>query len=142
MNAIPQIYASLFRMSDLEFLLGGEVFRVQRLAARQACDCLAQGPLAERLEVHSSVSAEVFRLFLSAVKGEVIEITNANIKGLSAVCDEFGFGSFSQQLRAFKDSPAHQKVRFDALEKRVLRLEADVQALQGSHQTAAAAPAG
>jgi hypothetical protein len=35
-NAIPQIYATLFRMSDLEFLLGGEVFRVQGLATRQA----------------------------------------------------------------------------------------------------------
>jgi hypothetical protein len=82
-------------------------------------------------------------LFRSAIEGEVIEITNANIDGLSAVCDEFGFGSLSQRLWAFKASPAHQqKVQVDALEERVLRLEVNVQALQGSHQTAAAAQAG
>jgi hypothetical protein len=72
----------------------------------------------------------------------VIEITNANIEGLSAVCHEFGFGSLSQQLRALKDSPAHQKVWVDAFEEKVRRLEADVQALQGSHQTAATTQAG
>jgi hypothetical protein len=78
-------------------------------------------------------------LFRSAVEGEVIEVTNANIDCISAVCDEFGFGSLSQRLRGFKDGPAHQqKVRVGALEERVHRLEADVQALQGSHQTAAA----
>jgi hypothetical protein len=77
----------------------------------------------------------------SAVEGEVIEATNGNvyIHRLSAVCDESGFESLSQRLRAFKDSPAHQRVRVDALEERVLRLEADVQALQRSHQTAAQA---
>jgi hypothetical protein len=117
-------------MSDVRFFLGGKGFRVQSLAARLACDRLAQGPRAERLEVHSAVSEEVFRLFLSAVEGEVIEITNANIKGLSAVCDEFGLGSLSQRLQAFKDSPAHQKVRIDALEERVRRLGVDVQARQ------------
>jgi hypothetical protein len=114
----------------------------ERFCGFKACDRVAQGLRAEPLEVHSAVSAEVFRLFRSAVEGEVIEITNADIEGLSAVCNEFGLGSLSQRLRAFKDSPAHQKVRIGALEKRVRRLEADVQALQGSHQTAAAAQAG
>jgi hypothetical protein len=117
-------------MSDLELLLGGEIFRVQGLAARLACDRLAQDPRAERLQVRSVVSADVFRLFRSAVEGEVIEITNANIKGLSVVCDEFGFGSISQRLRAFKDGPAHQKVRIGALEGRARLLEADFQARQ------------
>jgi hypothetical protein len=127
-----------FRMSDLELLLGGEVFRVQGLAARQACERLAQGP--GGLEVHSIVPAHIFRLFRSAAEGNVIEITNMNIESLSAAYDEFGSGSLSQRLRAFKDGPAHrEKVRVDALDKRVRRLEADVQALQGSHQTAAAA---
>jgi hypothetical protein len=76
-------------------------------------------------------------------KVQVIEITNANIDGLSVVCDEFSFGCLSQRLRVFKDSSAHrQKLRVDALEERVFQLEADVQALQGSQQTAAAAQAG
>jgi hypothetical protein len=121
---------------------GGEVFRVRDLAVRQTRDRLAQGPRAQPFEVHSAVSAGVFRLFRSTVEGEVIEIKNANIGGLSAVCDEFGFGSLSQRLRAFKDSPARQKVRVDTLEEKVFQLEADVQAHQGSHQTAAAAQAG
>jgi hypothetical protein len=142
-DASTQIYATWFRISDLQFLLGGEVFRVRGLAASLACDRLAQGPRAERLEVHSAISAEIFRLFRSAVEGEVIEITNANVEGLSAVCDEFGFGSLLQRLRAFKDGPAHQqKLQVDALEERVRRLEADIQALPSSHQTAATAQAG
>jgi hypothetical protein len=64
------MYATWFRISDLQFLLGGEIFRVRGLAARLACNSLAQGPRAERLEVHSAVSAEVFRLFRSAVEGK------------------------------------------------------------------------
>jgi hypothetical protein len=126
-------------MSDLQFLLGGEVFRVRGLVARLACDRLAEGRRAERLEVNSAASAEVFQLFRSAVEGEVIEITNANIDGLSTVCDKFGFEGLSERLRAVKGGPAHQqKVRVDAFEERVRRLEADVQAVQGSHQMAAA----
>jgi hypothetical protein len=58
-------------------------------------------------------------MFRSAVEGEVVEVTNANIDGLSAVCDEFGFGSLSQRLLVFKNGPAYQqKVRVDALEER------------------------
>jgi hypothetical protein len=56
----------------------------------------------------------------------VIEITNANIEGLPAVCNELGFGSLSRRLRAFKDDPADEKVRVDALEQRVRRREVDV----------------
>jgi hypothetical protein len=47
----------------------------------------------QRREVHSAVSGEIFRLFLSAVEGKVIEITNTNIDGLSSICDEFGFAN-------------------------------------------------
>jgi hypothetical protein len=68
---------------------------------------LVQDLRAERLEVHSAVSTDVFRLFRSAVEGEVIGITNANIDGREAVCDKFGFWSLSQRLRAFKDGPAN-----------------------------------
>jgi hypothetical protein len=69
----------------------------------------------------------------------VIEVTNANIYGLSAACNEFGFESLSRWPLAFKDGPVHQqKVPVDALEERVLRLKANVQAFQGLHQTAAA----
>jgi hypothetical protein len=41
-----------------------------------------------RFRVASNVSWEMFRTFLSPVKGESIEMTNAN---LFALCDEFGF---------------------------------------------------
>jgi hypothetical protein len=47
-------------MSDWQFLLSGEVFRVQGLAAVKPATVWLKAPRAERLEVHSAVSAEVF----------------------------------------------------------------------------------
>jgi shikimate kinase len=41
-----------------------------------------------RTPSRSQVSAEIFEMFRSALKGEV---TNANLADLSALCGEFGF---------------------------------------------------
>jgi hypothetical protein len=52
--------------------------------------------------VTSSVSPEVFNLFLKAVEGQEIKISNDNITGLSLLCDEFGFTALASQLLAFR----------------------------------------
>jgi hypothetical protein len=63
---------------------------------------------------------EVLRLFVSAVQGEGIELTNENIKGFSALCDEIRLRKLSQCVRPFKDMPDYLFVR---LEDHFTRLE-------------------
>jgi hypothetical protein len=65
--------------------------------AHQVCDALAHDPQKNQFFVTSAVTADVFRLFVSAVHREDIELTNENIKGLSALCGEFQFPILSQR---------------------------------------------
>jgi hypothetical protein len=56
-------------------------------------------PLPTPYPVHSKVSTEIFELFLSALKDETSEVTKANLKELSAQCNEFGFELESPSYR-------------------------------------------
>jgi hypothetical protein len=58
-------------MSNLQFLLGGEDFRVRALPAHMARDRLSSGPRAQRFEVQSAVSAQFFQLFRMEVGGPI-----------------------------------------------------------------------
>jgi hypothetical protein len=82
--------------------------------------------------VQSGVSADVLRLFLSAVEGETIELTNEYIEELSVLCEEFQFRSLSQRVEAFKNTPTYRLAR---LEERFSRLEAEVAALRLTAET-------
>jgi hypothetical protein len=83
----------------MKLLLGGEVFRIPRLAIRQVCTKFPTNPLLAKYFVISNISAEVFQLFLSALKVESIEVTKTNFKELSGLCDEFGFELNSPSYR-------------------------------------------
>jgi hypothetical protein len=97
----------------MEFQLRREVFYVQSVMARQGCDALARNPQM-RCVVDSAVSSEVFRVFLSAIEGNAVEVTNENVDNLSALCNEFEFWSLLGRVRAFKETPTYQ---IKALEK-------------------------
>jgi uncharacterized coiled-coil protein SlyX len=111
-------------MSQLEFVLHGVSFPVSSLVARQVCDALAHD---QRFPVDSNVTADVLRLFISAIEGDVIELTNENIGGLSDLCEKFEFKSLLHRVRMFKETPTHRLAR---LEERFSKLETDVVTLQ------------
>jgi hypothetical protein len=51
--------------------------------------------------VQSPVTADVFRLFISAIEGAEISVSDANADGLGYLCDEFQFTELRDQVRAF-----------------------------------------
>jgi hypothetical protein len=60
--------------------------------------------IASPYNVKSPVSLSDFREFISAVKGTTVKITNNNFKGLSQLCDEFGFRDLVGRLAEFRAS--------------------------------------
>jgi hypothetical protein len=86
-------------MSEMELLLKSKVFRVPGLVLRQVCRTFATKPLPAQYSVISKVSCDIFELFLSALQGEVIDVTKANFKEISVLCDEFGFELNSPSYR-------------------------------------------
>jgi hypothetical protein len=60
-------------------------------------------------KVQSSVSLSIFREFISALKGETINITDTNFRGLEELCEEFGFSEFSAKLSKFHPSIAFKE---------------------------------
>jgi hypothetical protein len=89
-------------MQELELIPQNESFPVSTRAACQVCDALAQDLQMNQWPVQSQVSADVLQLVVSAIKEETIQLTNENIEGLSALCDEFQFGTLSQCMGVFK----------------------------------------
>jgi hypothetical protein len=87
---------------EVELCLANERFRLPSLALHQTCTAFQALPLPPHYSVKSAVSSEIFRIFLSAVKGESIEATAANFAGISALCDEFGFKLSSPSYRLCK----------------------------------------
>jgi hypothetical protein len=113
-------------MGNVEFELRGEIFEVPRVVVRQVCAVLAEDPETQRCVVGSDVSADVFRLFLSAIEGNEVEITNKNIDDLSALCDESQFEIMLRHVR--------QNARIDALERQFQELLLQFQRQEASLQ--------
>jgi hypothetical protein len=61
---------------------------------------LAAAPYA----IKSAVTVEVFRQFVAALEDSAIEITSANVTGLTLLSSEFGFESLSTRLSEFRSS--------------------------------------
>jgi hypothetical protein len=55
-----------------------------------------------------NVTDDILGLFVSAVPGDAIALTNENSEGFSALCGEFQFGSFPQCLEAIKNTANHR----------------------------------
>jgi hypothetical protein len=85
-----------------------------------------------QLFINFDVTAIVLRLFISAVPGEAIELTNENIDGPSTLCNEFQFLSLSRRLEVFKNTPIYQlEQRFNALRAKLQSLEERMQQHEG-----------
>jgi hypothetical protein len=79
------IYAMSCPKEKMEFELRGEVFYIPSVMARQVCDVLPLNPGTLRRVVRSAVSSEGFRVFLSGIEGNAVEVTNENVDDLSAL---------------------------------------------------------
>jgi hypothetical protein len=97
---------------DLTLVVGEATFPVASQPLRQACDLFASGCAPSHYNVHSQAALSLFSLFLKAVSGKDIQITNENVSDLSQLCDEFGFWSLSSTQR-LGPSTTGRKARFD-----------------------------
>jgi hypothetical protein len=96
-------------------------------------------------KIRSSVPLDVFQQFVSALNGNSVTITEANLFGLLLLCEEFGFEALSSRLLQFKQSTkpkrnegTETRERITALEERTAALEkqgqqrdSDFEVLQG-----------
>jgi hypothetical protein len=81
--------------------------------------------------VRSSVSFAIFRQFVSALEGGAIEITSANLSGLSLLCEEFGFEELRSKLSSQQEmEDAEARVRIAALEEWAQRWDRDIAVFQ------------
>jgi hypothetical protein len=90
--------------------------------------------LSAAYRIESSIPAEVFRVFVSALKGSAMKITDANWAPLSLLSEELGFDLLSAYLSAFRPS-LHVQNRearswLASLEERVLTADIETVALQ------------
>jgi hypothetical protein len=70
------------------------------------CDLFPDNParVDSPYTLKSQVSLTDFREFVSALKDSAVIIKKDNFRGLSQLCEEFGFGDLSSQLSQFRDS--------------------------------------
>jgi hypothetical protein len=94
------------KMSFVSLVHPAEQKTVQAVQLTTKCDLFRNNPelLTRPFSVKSSnpVSVSVFREFVSALEDCEIEITTANVAGLSELSAEFGFASLSKRLSAFR----------------------------------------
>jgi hypothetical protein len=91
-------------MATVTLLLGDAAFPVGSLGLRQICDLFATGSVPSPSHVQSKAPLGFFRLFLEAVSGKDIPITNENVSDLSQLCEEFSFWNLSAKVSALCES--------------------------------------
>jgi hypothetical protein len=77
----------------------GDIALTVRVAWLLACCLYFEEPLP--YEVHSPVSVEAFRIFVSVLDGASPAITTKNMNDLLLLCEEFSFASLLFQVTAF-----------------------------------------
>jgi hypothetical protein len=79
-------------------------------------------------------------MFLSAIEGNAVEVTNENFDDLWTLCDEFPFRSLLLRVRSFKETPTHQIERQNAsvegLERQFEERSQHFQMQEASHTAA------
>jgi hypothetical protein len=124
-------------------LFKGETVHVLRDKLVQTChkfrDCSSL--LTEPYQVESSVSCDVFRVFMNAVGGVSPIITNENVSDFALLCDEFGHEDLSAVVsefvaqqssagkRALREVP-ELKAQNAALRAQIFRQGQDIAVLQ------------
>jgi hypothetical protein len=80
---------------------GAFVLFLRRLISR--CDLFKNPALVPSpYAVRSSVPFAIFEDFLAALRDREVDLTDANVDGLSLLCDEFGFRAFAAKLSEWK----------------------------------------
>jgi hypothetical protein len=91
------------------------------------CDLFGDDPGLAAVPCHlkSRVSVSDFQEFVSALEDTTVKVTNNNVKGLSRLCEEFGFRDLSAQLSHFResDSLTEDPVLLSAQKERIFALE-------------------
>jgi hypothetical protein len=77
--------------------------------------------------VRSAVSADSFRVFVAALEGKAVDMTEMNCANLSQLCEEFGFGGLTAALR---DSKVRRRI--SVLEERWQQSERTIAELQST----------
>jgi hypothetical protein len=98
--------------------------------------------------VRSEISLRDFREFVSVIEGDALAIKNDNFKGLSQLCDEFGFRDLAEQVsqvresadlkeegtqedsEAWKHGSVEARKRLSALEGRMQQRDKEIAVLQ------------
>jgi hypothetical protein len=93
-------------MASVTLLHPEETFTIPALQAMMKCSLFQNRPilLASPYRIQSSVSLSTFREFLSALKGNAINITDTNYTELDRLCNEFGFTEVAAKLSEFRPS--------------------------------------
>jgi len=84
-------------------LLGERAFEVSRRSLFGNCELFIDRPdlALQPYRVQSRVSSSEFGIFLGALEGREIEITDENATFLKSLCDEFRFSAFQEKIAAF-----------------------------------------
>jgi uncharacterized coiled-coil protein SlyX len=124
-------------MAKVTLVFSEATFTVASWPLGQADSLFTAGCPSSRYRVQSRVPVANFELFLEAVKGNGIQITNKNVSGLPQLCAEVGFQSLSSKLSAFRDFPpfkdsadAEARSRISVLEERNSQQEWRLAALE------------
>jgi hypothetical protein len=90
-------------MAKSQLVLNGTTFSVGTRLLVLNCNLFESNPglLGAPYLLRSRVSTSSFQLFLSALDGESITISESNQSDLTDLCDEFGYSGLSDQLAAF-----------------------------------------
>jgi archaellum component FlaC len=94
-------------METVTLVFDERTFEVNQLSLRQNCDAPALMGVSS-YRVKSSAPASIFQLFIAALNGTDIKITNENVLYLSQLSCEFGFSALSARISDFDNSPEQQ----------------------------------
>jgi hypothetical protein len=105
----------------IDLVLAGERYPVDENLLAENASLFTQRPdlFAPSYHIRASVHPNTVRLFVNALEGRTIEVTNENFSGLSRLCGEFEVPELSAKLARFRESPVF---RDHSAEDAILRL--------------------
>jgi hypothetical protein len=117
-------------MASVTLLHPEETFTIPVRLAITNCSLFENNPAltAFPYRVHSSVSLSIFREFISALKGNAINITDTHFTELHRLCEEFGFSELATKLSTFRPSMDFKEAeaKHADIRERIAVLEAKV----------------
>jgi uncharacterized coiled-coil protein SlyX len=112
-------------MSAISLVHSGEDFEVPIMQAISKCGLFQKDPthLVSPYRVQSPVSSTSFHEFLSALRGNAIKITDANVTELQCLCEEFRFVELATKIVEFRATTESKEAEDPLARARVAALE-------------------